>query len=86
MKLKKGEGKIIGNALIMVFQFSINMIVPIFMCTLVGVWIGRRTGIDWISVPLFFVGAMAGFTNIYKMTKKLLEMDEKGDKNVKKTK
>ena len=82
------EHKDVWNALVMVFQFGINMIVPILMCTLFGVWIGNKTGAAWVTVPLFFVGALAGGTNIYKMSKKLIESDSKGktDRNAKKTK
>lgn len=72
------------EALVMVLQFGINMLVPIFMCTLVGVWIGNKVGINWIAVPLFFVGAMAGFTNVYKMAKKLIGKDGKDYNHVKK--
>lgn len=70
----------IGNALIMVFQFSINMIVPILMCTFLGVWIGEKTGIQWITIPLFFVGALAGFNNIYRMSKKFMQSGKKDKK------
>ena len=86
MDMKEHKG--VWNALVMVFQFGINMIVPILMCTLFGVWIGNKTGAAWVTVPLFFVGALAGGTNIYKMSKKLIESDSKGNtcKNVKKSK
>jgi hypothetical protein len=85
MKKKKSDRQV-WDALIMVFQFGINMIVPIFLCTLAGAWIGERTGHTWIAVPLFFVGALAGFTNIYKMAKRLIDPDNKGKNDVKKTK
>ena len=55
--MKRDNKKEVMNALIMVFQFGINMIVPIFLCTLAGVWIGKKTGADWVTVPLFFLGA-----------------------------
>lgn len=58
--MKRDNKKEVMNALIMVFQFGINMIVPIFLCTLAGVWIGKKTGADWVTVPLFFLGAFAG--------------------------
>lgn len=63
----------VWNALMMVFQFGINMIVPILMCTLLGVWIGNKTGATWVTIPLFFVGALAGGNNIYRMSKKLMK-------------
>lgn len=85
MKKRKSDRQV-WDALIMVFQFGINMIVPIFLCTLAGAWIGERTGHTWVAVPLFFVGALAGFTNVYRMAKGLIDTDDKGKKDVKKTK
>ena len=82
--MKKKNNRDIMDALVMVFQFGINMLVPIFICTMLGVWIGNKTGITWITVPLFFVGALAGFNNVYKMAKRLIDSDNKGKKNVKK--
>lgn len=82
--MKKNNNREIMDALVMVFQFGINMLVPIFICTMAGVWIGNKTGLSWITVPLFFVGALAGFNNVYKMAKKMIDSDDKGKKNVKK--
>jgi hypothetical protein len=70
--MKKDKRQVM-NALVLVFQFGINMIVPIFLCSLLGIWIGERTGITWIMIPFFFIGALAGGTNIYKMIRKLLK-------------
>lgn len=63
----------IWEALVMVLQFGINMLVPIFACTLAGVWIGERIGISWLAVPLFFVGVAAGAQNVYRMAKKFMK-------------
>ena len=79
----------VANALMMVLQFSINMLVPILACTFIGVYIGDRTGINWICIPLFFVGALAGFKNIYRMVKKTIGEDERNkehDRHAKKNK
>jgi hypothetical protein len=70
--MKKNNRQVM-NAVVLVFQFGINMIVPIFLCSMVGIWIGERTGISWIMIPFFFIGALAGGTNIYKMIRKLLK-------------
>ena len=61
----------------MVFQFGINMLVPIFICTFLGVWLGKKFDISWIVIPLFFVGAIAGGNNIYKMSKKFIDSQDK---------
>jgi F0F1-type ATP synthase assembly protein I len=69
----KKDNRQVMSALVLVFQFGINMIVPIFLCSMVGVWLGNKTGISWIMIPFFIVGALAGFTNIYKMIKNRLK-------------
>ena len=71
----------------MITQFGINMIVPILMCTMFGVYIGKKYDMLFIVVPLFIIGALAGFRNCYKMPKKIFEQESGRDtKNVKKTK
>ena len=71
----------------MITQFGINLIVPILMCTMFGVYIGKKYDMLFIVVPLFIIGALAGFRNCYKMAKKIFEQESGRDtKNVKKTK
>ena len=65
------------QALSMIMQFGINMLVPILGLTLLGVWIGKKTGLTWIMIPLFFVGALAGFRNCYVMAKRIYEPRDK---------
>lgn len=72
-KRKSNDSKMIWDALIMVLQFGISMIVPILLCTLFGVWLGEKTGISWLAIPLFFVGAIAGGQNVYRMAKKFMK-------------
>lgn len=76
---KKSNNNEVMQAFAMVLQFGINMLVPIVMCTLAGVWLGNKYDINWIVIPLFFIGALAGGNNIYRMTKGFLK-----DKNTKK--
>lgn len=76
-KNKKDDIRYVWDALIMVFQFGINMLVPIFICTFLGVWLGKKFDISWIVIPLFFVGAIAGGNNIYKMSKKFIDSQDK---------
>ena len=76
-KNKKDDMRYVWDALIMVFQFGINMLVPIYICTFLGVWLGNKFDISWIVIPLFFVGAIAGGNNIYKMSKKFIDSQDK---------
>lgn len=83
--MKKNNNREVFKAFTMVLQFGINMLVPIFMCTMAGVWLGDEFDIDWIVIPLFFVGALAGYTNVYKMARGFLkDQDTKKEKDVKK--
>ena len=83
----KNQNKIF-QSLTLILQFGLNMIVPIVLCTMLGVWLGRKYDIPVITIPLFIMGALAGFTNIYKMAKKMygLGKTDRKDQDVKKTK
>ena len=54
MKYKKN----VYQSFTMVMQFGFNMIVPILMCTMLGVYIGRKFDMMFIVVPLFIAGAL----------------------------
>ena len=83
--MKSKNNNEVFQSFAMVMQFGINMIVPIVMCTLIGVWIGDKFDISWIVIPLFFMGALAGGQNIYRMTKKMYQTHNgKGKKNAEK--
>lgn len=69
------------QSLTLILQFGLNMIVPILMCTLCGVWLGKRYDIPVITVPLFLIGALAGFTSIFKMAKKIYKQDGESDRD-----
>lgn len=65
--------------LILITQFGINMLVPILLCTLLGAYIGRRFDMPVIAVPLFMIGALAGFKNVYSLAKKMMYQDKDED-------
>lgn len=65
--------KNVYQALMMISQFAINMLVPIFICSFAGMFLDRRFGTSYWTVLLFFIGALAGFTNVFKFAKKIYE-------------
>lgn len=67
--MKKNDNQEIVRAFAMVTQFGINMLVPIGLCLALGIWLGDKYDMDWITIPLFFLGAFAGYNNIYRMAK-----------------
>ncbi len=62
--------------LVLITQFGINMIVPIFLCFFAGIYLDKWLHTNFIAIILFFVGALAGFRNIYMMSKKSLKKKE----------
>ena len=63
--------KSVYRSLVLITQFGINMIVPICLCIAAGVYIGRKFSMDWITIPFFLAGALAGFRNIFMMAKRI---------------
>lgn len=61
------------QALTMIMQFGINMLVPIFLCSFAGMFLDRRFGTSFWTVLLFFVGTLAGFTNVFRFAKRIYE-------------
>ena len=64
-------GRNVRQALVMITQFGIDMMVPIALCSLAGYWLDRHFGTSWIFVALFFVGAAAGAGNVYRFAKRI---------------
>lgn len=67
------------QSLALITQFGINMLVPIFLCSFAGLFLDRKLETAFCFVLLFFVGALAGFRNIYILAKKVYEGDKKDD-------
>ena len=63
--------KSVFRALALITQFSINMLVPIFLCAFLGMYIDRKTGTSYWVVILFFAGALAGFRNVFVFAKQV---------------
>lgn len=68
--------KNVYRSLAMITQFGINMLVPIFMCSFVGIWLDRKLGTTYWMVVLFFVGAISGFRNIWVFARKIYTVKE----------
>lgn len=63
--------------LTLISQFGIHMLVPIFMCSFIGIYLDRKLGTEFLMIVLFFIGALAGFRNIYVLSLKMIREDEK---------
>lgn len=72
--------KNVYRTLMMISQFGINMLVPIFACSFAGMYIDRALDTNFFMIILFFLGAFAGFRNIYVLTMKLTNYNDKEER------
>lgn len=71
------KGSLVMRSLAAISQFGINMIVPICMCSGAGYFLDQWLGTEFFIVLLFFVGALAGFRNIYILARRIYEDDSR---------
>ncbi|MCR5595267.1 MAG: AtpZ/AtpI family protein [Lachnospiraceae bacterium] len=68
------------KAIITITEFGLDMIVPIFLCSMLGRWLDGKFGTSWIFIVMFFIGAAAGASNVYRMAKRIMK-DTKSVRN-----
>lgn len=77
MRKKRTDYRPVLRAMAMISQFGINMIVPICLMSAFGIWLDGKLGTSYWMVVLFFVGAVAGFRNVYVAMKSFWKTPEK---------
>lgn len=78
MAKRRKYDRSVYRSLALITQFGINMLVPIFLCSFLGIWLDERLGTSWWMIVLFFIGALAGFRNIYILARRIYD-DKGGD-------
>ena len=76
-KKHKNYNRSVYQALALVSQFGISMLVPIFLSSFLGILIDRYFDTSFWVIILFFVGALAGFRNIFQMAQKIYGKQER---------
>lgn len=71
--------KSVYRSLALIMQFGINMLVPICMMSALGIFLDQKLGTSYIMVILFFVGAIAGGQNVYRMAKRIYDDEPEAD-------
>lgn len=80
MRQRKDDKKKTFQTLSLVTQLGLVMIVSMGMTTALGIWLDRRLGTSFLTVILFFLGAVAGGQGAYRMVKQVFkEEDEERD-------
>ncbi len=73
----KDDKNIVFRSFAMIMQFGFNMLVPIIACTFAGYWLGKKLGMDYLAIPGFFIGALAGGTSVYRQAKAIYKKNGK---------
>ena len=67
----------IVKSLMMVSQISISMLVPIFLCLLLGNWLNGLCATVYFVPVFLFLGIGASIRNVYILTKSFYAKDKK---------
>ena len=81
---KKPYDRQVFQAITLIMQFGINMLVPICLMSAAGIWLDKHFGTDFWMILLFCMGAVAGGQNVYRMARTIYEDGD--DKHTKKDK
>ncbi len=75
------DNKIVAKSLTMISQVGISMLVPIFLCCMLGLYLEKEFSFP-AFVPLFFLGALAGMRNVHVMLSAIYkeENEKKNDR------
>lgn len=77
MARRRKYDKSVYRAMTLITQFGINMLVPIFLLSFLGIWLDKKLETSYLMIIFFFIGALAGFRNIYVMAKHIYEDKDK---------
>ncbi len=76
-KRKKHYDKSVYRSFTLITQFGINMLVPIGMMSALGIFLDKKLDTSFLMVLFFFIGAIAGGQNVYRLAKKVYGTSEK---------
>lgn len=60
--------KNVFKCLALISQLGISMMVPVILCTIIGVYVDSEFSIP-ITIPMIAVGILAGLRNVYAIIK-----------------
>lgn len=82
MKHRNDNRRETFQLLTMITQFGLVMLVSIGLTTALGIWLDRKLGTSFLTILLFFVGAVAGGQSVYSMVKKIYRDEDSKDDEV----
>lgn len=70
--------KSVFRSLSLISQLTIHVMVPTFLCLAAGLYIDSKFS-TWFSVPLLFLGILAGGRNAYVLAKGVIDENSKDE-------
>lgn len=67
------------RSFVMITQIGISMMVPIFLCGVIGRYLSRVTKKEWVFLILILIGVGAAFRNFFIVTKSFYAKDMKDE-------
>lgn len=61
--------------LVLISQLGINVLTPVFLCLLAGIWLDRKFGLS-LTVPFLILGILSGGLSAYKMAKRTIDKEK----------
>ena len=61
--------------LVLISQLGINVMTPVFLCLIAGIWLDDRFG-TWFTIPFLLLGILAGGLSAYKMAKAAIDKEK----------
>ncbi len=74
-------GRNVYQSMIMITQFGITILVPVFLCSFIGIYLDNKLGTSFLVILFFFIGALAGFRNVYFFAKKIYSQKSEKDRD-----
>lgn len=65
------------RSFVMITQIGISMMVPIFLCGVLGRYLSRITQREWVFLVIILIGVGAAFRNFFIVTKSFYAKDMK---------
>lgn len=77
---RKNDKMPVYRSVAMITQFGINMLVPIFALSFLGIYLDRKLETSYWMILLFFIGALAGGRNVYRMAKQIYDRQDRSSR------
>lgn len=65
-----------GKGLSLILQIGLSVLVPLFLCLALGIWLRNQFYAGWAPVVLLLLGLLAGGRNAYVLAKNFLQTEE----------